>query len=314
MNPLISIIVPVYQAEAFLEKCLNSLCGQTYSNLEILLVDDGSRDRSGSICDAYAEKDPRVKVIHKENAGVSAARNSALDQFQGQYLMFVDSDDYIRPDAVELMLHRMQTDGSDLAVAQVVKVDEQENLLTANYTWMRDCVMTKEEAFRHLGCAEEFPCYACCKLYRREVYEGIRFPALACGEDLWLWPLVLDRCEKVSVLSDVLYFYFQHSASAVHTKQDSKIMDSINAAVHTAQILLSKGMEENAGVYFTSAVHQAMELRDKTHGRKLLTEAFTAVERNRLLKKDLRSRLRWISMYVPWLFDGVRLVKNLCRR
>lgn len=314
MNPLISIIVPVYQAEAFLSQCLDSLCSQTYANLEIILVNDGSRDNSGKICDAYAEKDPRIKVIHTSNGGVSAARNAGLELITGQYLTFVDSDDYISPDAVEVLLERIKADGTDLAVGQVVKVDDQGVQLTANYSWMTDTVMTREEAFRHLGSEKEFPCYACCKLYRRGVFDGIRFPALTCGEDLWVWPLVLDRCEKISVLSRVVYSYLQHSSSAVHTKRDAQILDSMEAALHSARFLLSKEMRENAGVYFTSAVYQAMELKDKSAGKKLLTEAFTREERKKLLKKDVRSYFRWISIYMPWLYDAVVRVKRIFGR
>lgn len=97
-TPLISIIIPVYNVEHYLDKCLESVCGQTYTNLEIILVDDGSTDKSGEICDAYAAKDARIKVIHQENVGQSAARNVALEVAQGDFLGFVDSDDWIEPD------------------------------------------------------------------------------------------------------------------------------------------------------------------------------------------------------------------------
>ena len=102
-KPLISIIIPVYNAEKYLKKCLDSVINQTYKNLEIILVDDGSTDKSPEICDKYAEKDSRIIVLHKENGGVSSSRNAGLDIFKGEYLSFVDSDDYVEPDYIEYL-------------------------------------------------------------------------------------------------------------------------------------------------------------------------------------------------------------------
>lgn len=123
-NVLISVIVPVYKVEQYLEKCVNSITAQTYSNLEIILVDDGSPDKCGDICDSLAEKDKRIKVIHKMNGGLSSARNAGIDIATGQYIGFVDSDDFIEPEMYEKLLKLIKQEGTKLAVCAVNYVYE----------------------------------------------------------------------------------------------------------------------------------------------------------------------------------------------
>ena len=123
-NPKISVIVPVYKVEAYLDKCVRSIMDQTYRNLEIILVDDGSPDDCPAMCDAWAEKDSRIRVIHKENGGLSDARNAGMAVATGEYIGFIDSDDYIAPDMYRLLLERMTADGSDIAACGVEMVFE----------------------------------------------------------------------------------------------------------------------------------------------------------------------------------------------
>lgn len=124
MDPLISVLVPVYNVEKYLPRCLDSVVTQTYANLEIILVDDGSTDDSGAICDAYAKEDCRVRVIHTVNRGVAAARNRLLDEAKGEYIMFVDSDDYVNTEAIRVLYDRLVLDGSEMAVGQTAFVYE----------------------------------------------------------------------------------------------------------------------------------------------------------------------------------------------
>ena len=117
MKPTVSIIVPVYNAEKFLNRCVDSILGQEYRDFELILVDDGSRDMSGSICDAYAKTDERVVVIHKENSGVSDTRNQGIERAKGTYLQFVDSDDWLTPDATKLMVRAAEEHGCDMVIS-----------------------------------------------------------------------------------------------------------------------------------------------------------------------------------------------------
>lgn len=129
-NPLITVVVPIYKVEAYLDECVQSILKQTYSNLEIILVDDGSPDRCGEMCDVYAEKDARVKVIHQKNKGLSGARNSAIDIATGEYITFVDSDDYLKEDMVEVLYHEVLQYDAEIATAAFESFFEDESRMS----------------------------------------------------------------------------------------------------------------------------------------------------------------------------------------
>lgn len=216
-NPLISVIVPVYKVERFLNRCVDSILSQTYENLEVILVDDGSPDCSGKICDEYAAKDSRIRVIHKENGGVSSARNTALDLCTGDYIAFVDSDDYIHPEMYEKMLSALQEHQVDLCVCQwnyeyangqqvvdLSKVDPE--LLGA---------MTSLELARFLfrGSYENGVVVSPWnKLYNRELFNDIRFSG-RFQEDDALHTKLLCREFPVFVMGEQLYIYTENPDS-----------------------------------------------------------------------------------------------------
>ena len=122
MDALISVLIPVFNVERYLSRCIESVIKQTYKNIEIILIDDGSKDKSGKICDKYAKKDDRIRVIHKENEGVSVARNLGMDSANGEYIIFVDSDDWIEQQAVELLFSQLSLYDSDLAIGNISKL------------------------------------------------------------------------------------------------------------------------------------------------------------------------------------------------
>ena len=128
MEELISIIVPIYKTEKYLDRCIKSIINQTYKNLEVILVDDGSPDRCGVICDKWAQKDKRIKVIHKENGGVSDSRNAGLDIANGEYIGFVDSDDYIHKDFIKILYNLCKENNSDISVCETFKTDKDEDI------------------------------------------------------------------------------------------------------------------------------------------------------------------------------------------
>ena len=132
-EPLISVIVPIYNVEQYLENCINSILNQTYRNLEVILVDDGSPDNCGKICDRYSDKDPRIKVIHKLNGGLSDARNKGIDTAEGEYLTFVDSDDTILPEMIDKLYQRIVIDQSDLAFCGYQQVNQKGDVLSEVY-------------------------------------------------------------------------------------------------------------------------------------------------------------------------------------
>ena len=152
-NETVSVIIPVYNVEKYIRKCIESVCGQTYRNLEIILIDDGSPDKSGEICDEYAAADSRIKVIHLENGGVSRARNIGLDMATGKYIGFVDSDDYIRPGMYETLVDNMEKENVDTVICGFISVTEEGDVLPDKQIPIpvNDMVMTGEEAVKQLA-------------------------------------------------------------------------------------------------------------------------------------------------------------------
>ena len=207
MQPLISILVPVYNVERYLARCLNSIVTQTYSNLEIILVNDGSSDRSGGICDEYAAQDSRIRVIHQANAGVATARNKALAAVSGEYFMFVDSDDFLSPDAVEVLYKRIVEDDSDMAVGKHTDLYENGDLNGSFCRWMKDAIVSKNDIFETMGSQNRIAVFSQVKLYRRYLFDDLRYPSLKCSEDLWVFPFLIERCERISIVDHLIYYY-----------------------------------------------------------------------------------------------------------
>ena len=174
--PLISIIVPVYNVKNYLEKCLQSICGQTYKNLEIILIDDGSSDGSGELCDLFAQRDGRIKVIHQANAGQSAARNRGLAVAQGEFLGFVDSDDWIEPDMYEFLYHLLKENGADISICS--HYIETAVKTRVKHSSEQFSSFSREEAIRTLVEDKRIRNYMWDKLYKRQLFAGIYFPVI----------------------------------------------------------------------------------------------------------------------------------------
>ncbi len=206
MNPLISVIVPIYKVEKFLGECVESILTQTYTNLEIILVDDGSPDNCGSICDEYAQKDSRIKVIHKQNGGLSDARNAGLIVFKGEYLVFVDSDDFMPKDSIEYMYNLAIKNDADLVIGGSEKFDENTGkIIWSTYNGAENVqVFDKAEAMKDFfinGCA------SWARLYKRKVHNNVFFPVGEINEDEAIVLTILENCEKIVKSNYVVYNY-----------------------------------------------------------------------------------------------------------
>ena len=310
MDALISVIVPVYNVEHYLMKCLDSIVTQTYTNLEILLIDDGSVDSSGDICDRFAAKDTRIKVIHKSNEGVSTARNLGMKLCTGEYIMFVDADDYMSANAVETLYDRLTTDGSDLAIGRYVSVceggEQNEDCKILSY----DAVLSQEQAFSCLGTEWDLPRAFWGKLYSRSALDGIVFPVIPYGEDDWVFPHILENCQKISIVSNLTYYYVQRPDSAIHTTKDEPILESISAMLHVAEFLWERNLQKNALAYYKEAVHRAMKVKDRKKARQLIIDKIDWATRKKLLYKDVRTRIRWISLYLPFVFTWMKAIQK----
>lgn len=216
-KPLVSVIIPVYNVEAYLDKCIETVRNQTYTNLEILLIDDGSKDASGKICDAYGAQDDRIIVIHKENGGQSEARNRGLDIAKGEYIAFVDSDDYVDARMIELQLAYLQANGCDMVSCGTVKTVSDEEQ-APDFEDLAGELITQREAFFRLFYRRKFPGYVCAKLFRAETFKELRFPVGKIFEDVITTYHALEQITSVGILDCPMYYYRQNVQSTVHIK------------------------------------------------------------------------------------------------
>jgi len=226
-TPKISIIVPVYQVEAYLRKCLDSIVNQTYRNLQIILVDDGSPDNCGEICDTYAAGDRRIQVIHQKNGGVSAARNAGLALANGDYIGWVDSDDWIELDMYEYLLKNAQNYDADIAVCGHYKVYKRQKVSRG---WKSILELDKKQGLKLLLENDTLQNYCCDKLFRAKLWEGIVFPEGRTYEDIAVMHRLFERAEQIICLPEAKYNYFQRPGSIVTDQSMQNRLNHYRAA------------------------------------------------------------------------------------
>ena len=235
---LISVIVPVYNVAPYLDRCVGSIASQTYENLEIILVDDGSTDASGAMCDVWAERDNRIQVIHKPNGGQSEARNAGIDRSAGDYLSFADSDDWLDAAMLETLHAAIRNNhGVDMAVCGFAMVSggkiEEGDRSGRIYT------LTRDEAIRDVlhGNPPVSSASSCNKLYARHLWDHVRFPVGMYYEDAYIRSRMYAQCEKIAVVDRSLYFYYQREDSTMHILKLSTLMDGVSALLQECEFL-----------------------------------------------------------------------------
>lgn len=237
---MISVIVPVYNMEKYLEKCVRSILDQDYKDIELILVDDGSKDSSPAMCDEFAKQDERIKVIHKENGGQGSARNMGLDIAKGDYISFIDSDDWVEPDMYTNLISIAQENNADLAICEVALNEEDGSVLKKKRV-NGTLVMTKDEAFSHRFDGSEIVTDSPCnKLYKKELFEKLRYPENRLLEDSALMYLVLDRVEKVVSSEKVGYNVRCDMGSVSRRKYNKKRCDTIITYTEMSDFFASK--------------------------------------------------------------------------
>lgn len=212
-QPLLSIIVPIYNIEEYLPRCVRSIMAQTYQNIEILLVDDGSTDGTGALCDSLAAEDARIRVFHKENGGSSSARNLAITQAKGEYLGFVDSDDYIEPDMYERLYAGIVQYGSKVAQIGRDEIDEQGNLLPNICEPPKETICINDEDFLKELLMHRGDCSFCTKLLHRDLFIGREFPMGRLNEDFYLLVHMLPEIGSIVSLPEQTYHVFYRIGS-----------------------------------------------------------------------------------------------------
>lgn len=247
---MVSIIVPVYNVEPYLNECLDSLLQQTYRDIEILLVDDGSTDRSGDICDEYAMRDARIVVTHQKNKGLSAARNTALDQARGKYIMFVDSDDYVMADYVSHMVSLMaQEKDADIAICRFYNCYEQKG-----GTYLQKPCISQPEKYvmsgmeilpRRFDAMKIYYVVPWNKIFRREIFAEIRFPEGQVCEDAWVSLDYYRISKKVVCTDEMLYCYRSRSDSITHKPSTKYVEGQLLWLEREIRYFAEAGQKEN---------------------------------------------------------------------
>ena len=227
--PKISVIVPVYNVEKYVARCIESMLAQTFSDFELVLVDDGSTDASGTVCDTYAAKDERIFVIHKENGGMSDARNAGLDHLfsvgDSEWISFVDSDDWVDKAFLETLYNTAVSEQADAAMCghQDVYDDSWNSFRFEDVKTIKETIDGKE-ALNRLSFSWDYS-VVCNKLYQKSLFEDLRFPKGKFHEDEYLLPYVYHRCGKIAVTDAALYFYFHRAGSVMSTAVYPKRFD-----------------------------------------------------------------------------------------
>lgn len=224
---LVTVIVPAYNVEQYIERCIDSLLNQTYSNIEILVIDDGSTDNTGGLIDNLSAADKRIVGYHKSNGGLSDARNYGLDRMNGSYVTFIDSDDFVSNDYIEHLMSIIHNKNADIAIVQALVFSEEGNIKSKNdYDF---AIVSCEEAVRRMLIRNGITHSACGKLYKSKLWEKIRFPYQRLFEDYLTIFDVFSKASYIAISNAKIYYYFQRAGSIMHTQCNKKTVSIVRA-------------------------------------------------------------------------------------
>lgn len=219
MEAIITVICPVYGAEKYIHRCVDSVIHQTFTGWNLVLIDDGSPDRCGDICDAYADKDKRIRVIHQKNIGVSATRNRGLDEVHTEYFYFLDSDDYLPDYALQTLYTMAQDEDADIVVGGHSRVEPDGYIHCDSDNWP-DLKTTEDIQLAILR--NQIPNFSCAKLFKRKLWDGNRYPVGQVMEDLYTAPHVFYRAKKIAITKNSLYFYSHENKGSIMSNGGAK--------------------------------------------------------------------------------------------
>lgn len=236
--PAISIVVPVYNVEKYLKKCLDSILAQSFRDFELLLINNGSTDGSEEICRVYVEKDVRVQLISQSSRGVSYARNTGLEKFQGECIIFIDADDYIHVDMMAFLYKNLQASGADMATCGIYNVYRQGQFPQCDT--IEHFICDNIEAFRLLLVGKKIPGSLCNKLIKKDCVKGLRFPEGKLYEDAFFHTALMQKVDKVCVDTTPLYYYVHREGSITTKKFNVSSMDIVAAYENNIKVVAKK--------------------------------------------------------------------------
>jgi len=295
---LISIVVPIYNVEEYLRRCLDSLVSQTYPNLEIILVNDGSKDNCNCICEEYSKKYPHVLYYEKENGGLSDARNYGFERASGKLIGFVDSDDWITADMYQSLASDMKKYNADISTCGFVMVSNFDG--TSDLQKSKETeVFSREEAIRHLFDNDKFANFAWNKLYKRELFDGVRFPFGKKMEDLGTTYKLFLKSNKITFNPQKHYKYFQRDNSILHKVTKGFYEDKLQLSLERYKNLrqVYPGMEESV-LFFLNTLHECLPYVEPSTAlfmdavgelKEIDNKYIHCLTRNRILKSKLLS-------------------------
>ena len=310
MNDLISVIIPIYKVEKYLDACIESVVNQSYKKLEIILVDDGSPDSCPQKCDEWAKKDKRIRVIHKENGGLSDARNIGIDNSKGDYILFVDSDDFIPLYSIYDMYKSMYESDADICEGDMkiinnheLQKDQHKEYIIKEYK--------KEDAMENMMYLNDFKNSAWSKLYKREVIGNIRFPKGKIYEDLATTYKFFEKANKVIKINTIVYYYFQNIEGITHNKYSSKRLLAIDFAEEELSFCEKKYKSIIPAAYYRIGYECIRVLNDMPYFCKDTKKVYTILRKYRKevlkdKKVSLKKKLVFYSSYFGKF--GIKLV------
>lgn len=310
----ISIIVPVYKVELYLEKCVNSIINQTYKNLEIILVDDGSPDNCGAMCEELAKVDNRIKVIHKENGGLSSARNAGIDIATGEYVAFIDSDDWIESDFVEVLEKLLTENDADFSVCGMI-TDYGNAIVKNHINYYKAFKADKKEIFNQIIINPDFYGYACNKLFKKDIICNLRFDeTLMSCEDLDFCVRLAAKCNSAVYTNEKFYHYMQHSASMTGETGYSPRKLSVLKAYENILPYYEKYNPENLSIIRKNYLKIAINIKGRMlHNKVKDTEIANRIqkvinENLKLVLSDKKIKLSTkINIFISNKFPGIIL-------
>ena len=311
MKPLISIIVPVYNVEMYLAKCVDSILAQTYTNLEIFLVNDGSSDCCGKLCDEYAKEDKRIKVIHKKNGGLSDARNVAIDVTTGEFITFIDSDDYVTDDYIMTLYSLIEKYECKVSIALYNTFVEGSKPKVVNRVYREDC-QTNIKAIEEMFYQEKYDTASWAKLYHSSLFAtGIRYPKGIVYEDLATTYLLIFQSDKVAFCNRRIYNYLLRRDSIEGSSFSSKKMDSalkVCELMESHLDILGKVMQAYQCRMMSFFFHLLLKMPDGYEQRNMLYKRIKAIRWSVLCNSRARKKARVASLLS---YFGLGVVKGV---
>ncbi len=313
-SELISIIIPIYNSQNDLEACVNSVLSQTYSNFEVILVDDGSTDKSGHICDEYSKKDSRIITIHKENAGVSDARNKGIAKAKGEYLCFIDSDDIVTPYYLQTLYETIRKNNTDVVACDYYTFIDGDDVPQKAMQGKDEPIVITEKEMEDEDFSARYTIklvVAFNKIYKRSVFDNISYPVGKIHEDAYVYHRILHVVQKIVYISDVLYFYRIRKGSITNSRFIPKeLEDSMGAVLDRIDFYNEIGNQRLVNVaidgylYFLWRNIDLMKKDDISNYKKLIWPYILILrEKIRLLKlsKDYSIKKLLKMYYIAYL-------------